>query len=187
MRIRLPGLFIVLGLVLAGLIHIVAVLALPSLAPKNGFSRFAAARPVNTVIQIRRQRRAAAHADDGARCPLRLLPLRSFERSGAGQREDRRRASSHCALYAGGGEFLFGRRRRRRSGRRSSSSLSPPTSRSKRRAVDLPESVDNVIVVNSPVSEGIALLRLPLAGPSRADSAEQALKATSCGPYTRSG
>ena len=53
--------------------------------------------------------------------------------------------------------------------------------------VDSPESVDNVIVVNSPVSEGIALLRLPLAGPSRADSAEQALKATSCGPYTRSG
>jgi uncharacterized membrane protein len=53
--------------------------------------------------------------------------------------------------------------------------------------VDAPESSDNVIVVNSPVSEGIALLRLPLAGPSRADSAEQALKATSCGPYTRSG
>ena len=43
---------IVLGLVLAGLIHIVAVLALPSLAPKNGFSRFAALGPVNTVIQI---------------------------------------------------------------------------------------------------------------------------------------
>ena len=52
MRIRLPGLFIVLGLVLAGLIHIVAVLALPSLAPKNRFSRFAALGPVNTVIQI---------------------------------------------------------------------------------------------------------------------------------------
>ena len=51
--------------------------------------------------------------------------------------------------------------------------------------VDSPESFDNVIVVNSPVSEGIALLRLPLAGPSRADYAEQALKATSCGPYTR--
>jgi hypothetical protein len=41
-------------------------------------------------------------------------------------------------------------------------------------------------VVNSPVSEGIALLRLPLAGPSRAAYAEEALKATSCGPYTRS-
>ena len=35
MRVRLPGLYIVLGLVLAGLIHIVAVLTLPMLAPKN--------------------------------------------------------------------------------------------------------------------------------------------------------
>ena len=54
--------------------------------------------------------------------------------------------------------------------------------------VDAPESSDNVIVVNSPVSEGIALLRLPLAGPiSRDATRKQALKATSCGPYTRSG
>jgi uncharacterized membrane protein len=53
--------------------------------------------------------------------------------------------------------------------------------------VDAPESSDNVIVVNSPVSEGIALLRLPLAGPSRAAYAEEALKATSCGAYTKSG
>jgi uncharacterized membrane protein len=53
--------------------------------------------------------------------------------------------------------------------------------------VDAPETADNVIVVNSPVSEGIALLRLPLAGPSRADYAERALEATSCGPYTKSG
>ena len=52
--------------------------------------------------------------------------------------------------------------------------------------VDAPESFDNIIVVNSPVKEGIALLRLPLIGPSRASYAEQALKATSCGPYTKS-
>ena len=39
-------------------------------------------------------------------------------------------------------------------------------------------------MVNAPVTEGIALIRAPLAGPSRAARAEQALKATSCGPYT---
>jgi uncharacterized membrane protein len=53
--------------------------------------------------------------------------------------------------------------------------------------VDAPESSDDVIVVNSPVAEGIALIRAPLAGPSRADRAERALRATSCGPYTKSG
>jgi uncharacterized membrane protein len=53
--------------------------------------------------------------------------------------------------------------------------------------VDAPETSDNVIVVNAPEREGIALLRLPLAGPSRASFAERALQATSCGPYGRSG
>ena len=54
-------------------------------------------------------------------------------------------------------------------------------------SVDAPESSDDVIVVNSPVTEGIALIRTPLAGPSRASSAERALRATSCAPYTKPG
>jgi uncharacterized membrane protein len=53
--------------------------------------------------------------------------------------------------------------------------------------VDAPESSDEVVVVNSPVTEGIALIRAPLVGPSRAARAEQALKTTFCGPYTKSG
>jgi uncharacterized membrane protein len=51
--------------------------------------------------------------------------------------------------------------------------------------VDAPESSDNVIVVNSPVTEGIALVRAPLAGPSRANQVERALRSTVCGPYVR--
>ena len=42
MRLRIPLLYLLLCLVLAGLIHIAAVLALPALAPKNagrGWSR----------------------------------------------------------------------------------------------------------------------------------------------------
>ena len=52
MRVRLPGLYIVLGLVLAGLIHIVAVLTLPMLAPKNAHARLAALGPANTMIEL---------------------------------------------------------------------------------------------------------------------------------------
>ena len=51
--------------------------------------------------------------------------------------------------------------------------------------VDAPEGSEDVIVVNAPVSEGIALIRAPLAGPSRTNYAERALKATTCGPYVR--
>ncbi len=53
--------------------------------------------------------------------------------------------------------------------------------------VDSPETSDEILVVNSPVTEGIAMIRAPLKGPSRAARAEEALKATSCGPYTKSG
>ena len=51
--------------------------------------------------------------------------------------------------------------------------------------VDAPEIVRRCHGGQSPVTEGIALIRAPLAGPSRAARAERALKATSCGPYTR--
>ena len=52
MRVRIPGLYIVLGLVLAGLIHIVAVLTLPMLAPRNAQARLAALGPANTMIEL---------------------------------------------------------------------------------------------------------------------------------------
>ena len=51
--------------------------------------------------------------------------------------------------------------------------------------VDAPEESDEVFVVKSPVEQGIAMIRAPLAGPSRAPGAEEALKATSCGPHAR--
>ena len=41
-----------LGLVLAGLIHIVAVLTLPMLAPRNAQARLAALGPANTMIEL---------------------------------------------------------------------------------------------------------------------------------------
>jgi uncharacterized membrane protein len=53
--------------------------------------------------------------------------------------------------------------------------------------VDAPEEADEVVVVKSPVAEGIAMIRAPLSGPSRGGRIEEALKATSCGPHTKGG
>jgi len=187
MQLRSPLLYLLLCLVLAGLIHIVAVLALPSLAPKNGFSRFAALGPVNTVIQI------PPAAPGQQPMPMMAPDVRyafcRFDLSNGPVRLSARITDELLliALYTPGAENFY-------------SVVGADVKRPEveliiitadqsveEAGVDSPESVDNVIVVNSPVSEGIALLRLPLAGPSRADAAEQALKATSCGPYTRSG
>jgi uncharacterized membrane protein len=50
--------------------------------------------------------------------------------------------------------------------------------------VDAPEESDEVFVVKSPVEQGIAMIRAPLSGQSRAASAEEALKATVCNPHS---
>jgi uncharacterized membrane protein len=52
--------------------------------------------------------------------------------------------------------------------------------------VDAPDESDEVVVVKSPVSEGIAMIRAPLAGPSRASAIEDALKSTYCGLHASS-
>ena len=46
--------------------------------------------------------------------------------------------------------------------------------------VDAPEDADELFVIKSPAREGVAIIRAPLAGPSRIASAEDALKATVC-------
>jgi hypothetical protein len=38
-----------------------------------------------------------------------------------------------------------------------------------------------VVVIKSPVTQGIAMIRAPLSGPSRSAAIEEALKATYCG------
>ena len=52
MRLRIPLLFILIAIVLGGLIHIMAVLALPSLAPKNAFARLKSLGEANVMIEL---------------------------------------------------------------------------------------------------------------------------------------
>ena len=187
MRIRLPGLYIALWLVLAGLIHIVAVLALPALAPKNGFARLASLGPVNTMIQV------PPAAPGQQPMPMMAPDVRyafcRFDLAGGPVRLKAPIADELLliALYTPDGEKFFsvvGADMKRPD---IDLIITTADQSVEEAGVDAPESFDSVIVVNSPVSDGIALIRLPLAGPSRAGYAEQALKGTSCGPYTKSG
>jgi uncharacterized membrane protein len=185
MRIRLPGLYIALAVVLAGLIHIAAVLMLPVLAPRNAHARLAALGPANTMIEL-------PPATPGRQVmPLMAPDVRyAFCRFDLANGPVRLRATVAdelwmIALYTPEGENFY----------------SVPGADMRRAEIDLvivgadqtveeagvdaPESSDNVIVVNSPITEGIALIRAPLAGPSRANQVERALRSTACGPYVR--
>ncbi len=187
MRIRMPGLYIALGLVLAGIIHIVAVLALPALAPKNGFGRLAALGPVNTIIQL------PPAAPGQQAMPMMAPDVRyafcRFDLAAGPVRLSARTADELLviALYTPEAENFYSVVGADMKRPEIDLIIAATDQTVEEAGVDSPESSDNVIVVNSPVKEGIALLRLPLAGPSRAGSAEQALKATSCGPYSKSG
>src|SRR5262249_16791655 len=52
MQLRIPLLYVLLCLVLAGLIHMAAVLSLPSLAPKTAWERLVTLGATNRMIQL---------------------------------------------------------------------------------------------------------------------------------------
>jgi len=187
MRVRLPGLYIILGLVLAGLIHIVAVLTLPMLAPKNAHARLAALGPANTMIEL------PAAAPGRQALPMMAPDVRyafcRFDLSDGPVRLNATVADELwlIGLYTPEGENFYsvGGADMKRS--EIDLVIATTDQTVEEASADAPESSDDVIVVNSPVTEGIALIRAPLAGPSRASRAERALESTHCGPYTKSG
>ncbi len=184
MPVRLPGLYIALGLVLAGLIHLIAVLALPQLAPRDAHARFATLGPANTMIQL------------PAGTPGRqVMPMMAPDVRYAVCRFDlsngpvRLRALIPDDLWLIGfytplGENFYAVIGADMKRPEVDLIIAAKDQDIAEVGVDSSEAFDNVVVVSSPVTEGVALIRAPLAGPSRSAQAERALKATYCGPYT---
>jgi uncharacterized membrane protein len=185
MRVRIPGLYLVLGLVLAGLIHIVAVLMLPMLAPRNAQARLAALGPANSMIEL------PPAAPGRQAMPMMAPDVRyafcRFDLTNGPVRLTATIADDLwlISLYTPQGENFYsvaGADMRRP---QLDLIIVAADQTVEEAGVDAPESSDEVLVVNAPVNEGIALIRAPLAGPSRAARAEAALKSTSCAPYTK--
>ena len=185
MRVSIPGLYIVLGLVLAGLIHIAAVLTLPMLAPRNAQARLAALGPANTMIEL------PAAAPGRQIMPMMAPDVRyAFCRFDLANGPIRLKATIAdelwlIALYTPQGENFYSVAGADMKRPQVDLIVVAPDQTVEEAGVDAPESSDETLIVNSPVIEGVALIRAPLAGPSRAGRTEEALKATSCSPYTK--
>ena len=185
MRVNIPGLYIVLGLVLAGLIHIAAVLTLPLLAPRNAQARLAALGPTNTMIEL------PPVAPGRQVMPMMAPDVRyAFCRFDLANGPIRLKATIAdelwlIALYTPQGENFYSVAGADMKRPQLDLIIITPDQTVEEAGVDAPESSDEIVIVNSPVTEGIALIRAPLAGPSRAGRTEEALKATSCNPYTK--
>jgi len=187
MRVRIPGIYIVLGLVLTGLIHIVAVLTLPMLAPKNAHARLAALGPANTMIEL--PEAAPGHQV----MPMMAPDVRyAFCRFDLANGPVRLKATVPddlwlIALYTPEGDNFYSVAGADMKRSDIDLVITGADQTVEEAGVDAPESSDEVVVVNSPVTEGIALIRAPLVGPSRSARAEQALKTTFCGLYAKAG
>jgi uncharacterized membrane protein len=185
MRVRLPGLYIALGLVLAGLIHVVAVLMLPSLAPRNAQARLAELGPANMMIEL------PAASPGRQVMPMMAPDVRyAFCRFDLANGPVRLKAAVPdelwlIGLYTPEGENFYSVVGADMKRPEIDLIILAADQTVEEAGVDAPEWSDDVIVVNAPVVEGVALIRAPLAGPSRASQAERALRATSCGPYVR--
>jgi uncharacterized membrane protein len=183
MQLRVPVLFILLCLVLAGLIHIAAVLTLPTLAPKDAWDRLIPLGPANTMIAI-------PPASPGQS----VLPMMGPDVRYAFCRFDltdgpvRLKATVPDALwliafYTPKGENFYavsGADMRRAQLDLIIATADQPVAEA---GVDAPEEADQVVVVTSPVDKGVAVIRAPVIGPSRARRVEQALEGTSCAPH----
>ena len=184
MRIRMPGLYVALGVVLAGLIHIVAVLLLPMIAPRNAYARLVGLAPVNTMVKL-------PAAEPGRLVMPMLAPdvryaLWRYDLSAGPVRLKAPIADDlwMIALYTPEGSNFYavagGDLRREEI----DLIIATGDQTVAETGVDAPDGASQVLVVNSPVTEGVALIRAPLKG---ASGAERTLERAYCAPYAKSG
>ena len=170
-----------MAIVLAGLIHVIAVLTLPLLAPRTAYARLADLGPANTIIKLpaleRGQQVMPKLAPDVryAMCLFDLTEGPIYLRANVPDE------LWLIAFYTPIGENFYtvvGSDMKRNNVvlvvTTEDQSVADATSSSA-------EALENLVVVNSPVSKGIALIRAPLAGLSRSFEAERALEAAYCG------
>jgi uncharacterized membrane protein len=183
MLLRLPVLYLLLCVVLAGLIHIAAVLSLPALAPKNAWARLAPLGPANTMIQIPPP--TPGHETMPMMAPDVRYAVCRFDLSGGPVRVKAAVPNDLwlIALYTREGDNFYTVAGADMKGSQIDLVIAEADQPVAEAGVDAPEESDEVVVVTSPVAEGIAMIRAPLAGPSRAQGIEQALKAAYCGPH----
>ena len=181
MRVRLPGLYIAMAVVLAGLIHVIAVLTLPVLAPRNAHARLAALGPANTIIQLPAVEPGQQVMPNMAPDVRYAMCLFDLTEGPIHLRANIRDELWLIAFYTPIGENFYtviGADMKRGNVdlvvTTEDQSVADATA-------DSPEALESLVVVNSPVSKGIALIRAPLAGPSRSLEAQRALEATYCG------
>jgi len=170
-----------LGIVLlAALIHITAVLSLPYLAPKNAWARVSALSEANRMVVL------PAASPSHQSLPLMASDVRySVCRFNLDSGPVRLRTQIlddlwSIALYTPRGENFYAINGRELKRNRIEIIISTKNEVGVKAGASLLDEIKDLVVVDSPVREGIAVIRAPLLGPSYAAQTEAALKRGAC-------
>lgn len=181
MRVRLPGLYIALAIILAGLIHVMAVLTLPVLAPRDAHARLAALGPANTMIKLPPVTPGQQIMPNMAPDVRYAVCLFDLSNGPVRLRTSIPDALWLIAFYTPLGENFYtviGADMKRADVELIVTAEDQPVPEL---GANAPQAFENVVVVSSPETKGIALIRAPLASHSRGAETERALEASYCG------
>ncbi len=184
MRLRHLAYFLLLTLVLAGLLHILAILALPHLSSQTAWQRLSKAGEPNTMVRL-------APGKDGKQ----VLPMMAPDIRYAVCRFDLKDGPVRLitptendlwvvALYTPSGENFYAVTAEDLVRPLFNLIIATENQTVIEEGVDAPVEADQVAVVRSPTFQGLAVIRAPLKGQSEAASAEKALANAYCGPYS---
>lgn len=166
--------------ILAAFIHIMAVLSLPYLAPKNAWARISALSEANRMVVL------PAASPSHQSLPLMAPDVRySVCRFNLDQGPVRLRTQIlddlwSIAFYTPSGENFYAITGRELKRSKIEIIISTQNQVDVKAGASFLDEIEDLIVVDSPVREGIVLIRAPLLGPSYATQTEAALRRGSC-------
>ncbi len=170
-----------LGIIfLAALIHITAVLSLPYLAPKNAWARVSALSEANKMVVL------PAASPSHQSLPLMASDVRygvcRFNLDNGPVRLSTQILDDlwSIAFYTPRGENFYAINGRELKRSQIEIIISTRNEVGVKAGASLLDEIEDLVVVDSPVREGIAVIRAPLLGPSYAVQTEAALKRGAC-------
>jgi len=167
-------------ILLAAFIHITAVLSMPYLAPKNAWARISALSDANRMIVL------PAASPSHQTLPL-MAPDVRYSVCRFNLEEGPVRLSTQIlddlwsiAFYTPSGENFYAITGRELKRSRIEIIISTQNQVGVKAGASLLDEIEDLIVVDTPVRHGIAVIRAPLLGPSYAAQTDAALRRGSC-------
>lgn len=165
---------------LAVLIHILVVLSLPYLAPKNAWARVSALSEVNRMVVL--PAATPAHQSLPLMAPDVRYALCRFNLENGPVRISTQILDGLWIItfYTASGENFYAITGRELKRNQIEIIISRANELGVKAGANLLDEIEDLIVVDSPVREGIAVIRAPLLGPSYASQTEAALERGTC-------